>query len=641
MAKIFTQSPNLDNADVLDLYSKNPTFHSVLRKIAFTVATNKWEIYTNKNKDGEPVKNNPALSLLNKMNRFTPGIQGKMLVSLLYNATGECYIWKMRSGNKPIALYPFPSTWVIEDGDNIIVTLEDISIENSMTLVYPRSDFIILKDPDPAHPFGRGSGFGYSLADEIDAQDKAGAFLRNFFYNDATPPFVVMMDGADETIIKRVETAWLNKLQGYKKSHLPYFMGDKADIVKLGSEFKSMQMDATMRYSRDVIYQTFGIPPEVMGVIENSNRATIESAMAIFYDAVINPELTVWQEAFNLSLMPEFGSGYMSFVNQSPADKDYKLKVMQAFPNNFTQNEVRTMIGYEAVPGGDEFFVEEIPFDDTPEEKPEPAKAIKAVKKTLTDAEVNEILKAISPELLVKSTKDVYKGISLSVIADTLKELGVYREIPYQSEAQAYIQSKVASRIVGITDTTRDQIKRQLDEAIFNDETKDQIKQRIKSVFGEISEGRLNVITQTETHSTVNNSIATAYKQSGVVQYTEWMHHPEESEQPRQVHAEADGQRVIPGMPFILSSGASGDYPGGMGAPEEDINCHCTIGAVVDETNEELMELFRQADYRLARVKRVDAMVTKFSKPMKRSYKEGLKKQENAALAKVDDVIKE
>lgn len=613
----------------------------MLRKIAFAVATNKWEIYPNDSKDGEPVKNHPALLLWNKMNRFTPGIQGRMLVSLMYNSTGECYVWKMKNGNKPIALYPFPSTWVIEDGDQIIVTLEDLSIENSMTLVYPRSDFIILKDPDPAKPFGRGVGFGYSLADEVDAQDKASAFVRNFFYNDATPPFVVMMEGADDKILKRVEAAWYNKLQGYKKSHLPHFMGDKADIVKLGSDMKSMQLDATQRYSRDVIYQTFGVPPEIMGVIENSNRATIESAMAIFYDTVVNPELTVLQEALNLFLMPDFDNQYMAYVNQSPADKDYKLKVMQSFKENFTQNEVRTMIGYEPVAGGDEFYVETVEAPELADDTKALPPQTKAVKKALTDAEVNEILKAINPELLIKSTKDVYKGISLAVIGDTLKELGVYRDIPYQSEAVAYIQSKVAERIVGISDTTKEQIKRQLDEAILNDESKEQIKQRIKNVFGEISEGRLNVITQTETHSTVNNSINTAYQKSGVVQYVEWLHHPEESEKPRLDHASMDGTRVMPGMPFVLPSGASGSYPGGTGDPAEDINCHCTIGAIQNENDEELMELFRQADYRMARVKKVDAMVNKYSKPMKKSYKEGFKKQENAALAKVDDVIKE
>ena len=44
-------------------------------------------------------------------------------------------------------------------------------------------------------------------------------------------------------------------------------------------------------FERDAIIQTFNVPPELVGVIENSNRATIEAALTIMAIQVIVPRL--------------------------------------------------------------------------------------------------------------------------------------------------------------------------------------------------------------------------------------------------------------------------------------------------------------------------------------------------------------
>ena len=51
------------------------------------------------------------------------------------------------------------------------------------------------------------------------------------------------------------------------------------------------------KFLRDTIYQTYGIPPEVLGIIENSNRATADAAMYIYGILVLTPRLNKMRES--------------------------------------------------------------------------------------------------------------------------------------------------------------------------------------------------------------------------------------------------------------------------------------------------------------------------------------------------------
>jgi hypothetical protein len=116
-----------------------------------------------------------------------------------------------------------------------------------------------------------------------------------------------------------------------------------------------MQFTQLRQYERDTIIQVFGLPPEIVGILQNSNRATIEAADMFFSKYTLTPLLTQMRESFQKQLVPMFddtGQVEIDFVSPIADDKDYQLAVMSAHPYAFLIDEVRAKAGEEPLPDG-------------------------------------------------------------------------------------------------------------------------------------------------------------------------------------------------------------------------------------------------------------------------------------------------
>jgi hypothetical protein len=118
-----------------------------------------------------------------------------------------------------------------------------------------------------------------------------------------------------------------------------------------------------------------------------------------------------------------------------------------------------------------------------------------------------------------------------------------------------------------------------------------------------------------------------AYKDSGLVKYKRWIHNPQLSEEPRDEHAALDGLVVGLHEDFVYM-GMSAPYPGGFGVAEQDINCHCTEAAVIDE---EALEEYEARDYAPLWTKRRNQAVA-FEPKMRQAYAKGFKEQKEKTL---------
>lgn len=652
--KKFTLSPPLDNEAVLKLYATNPTFRAAVSKIAFSVASNEWKVYKQKGKTDTEIENHPFLDKIQNINSYLKGIEGLKTIQALYDLIGECYIIKLRSSifnakgqmlregekGKVLSYLPVPGTWVQEIDGLIWVTFEDFTIDGKPILKVKPEDCILYKDVDPANPYGRGVGLGLALADEIDAQDKASAYKRKFFYNDATPPFIISADGATEDEVKQLESRWMQKLRGWTKAYTPYFMSNTPTVQQVSTSIKDMDFAQLDERSSQVIRQTYGIPPELFGDISNSNRATIESALTIYYMICVNPRLIAMRDCVIKEMMFDEGytDVYCDFVDMTPADKDYRLKVMQSFREHFTRNEKRELIDFEPVPDGDGLMADDIEIIETIplNDEPAPQKTITKSVSKISDNEIDEILKALNIETLRKGTQDTYRGVLIAIVSDTLEEMGVLDKTPYMISVDKFLSTRYEKVLTQINDTTKDKLRREIRDAIINEENLEEITVRVKNVFGDsISGARAEVIALTESHSTVNYGIYGAYVDSKVVDEVEWLHHPEESETPRESHAAMDGKRVNlkAGQMFELDANTSTLYPGGSGYPAHDINCHCTLAAVSVDISDLVQE-----SYRLSRVKQVDLKVQRYAKSFKRAYKSAFSKQEDQVISKIKEL---
>ena len=118
---------------------------------------------------------------------------------------------------------------------------------------------------------------------------------RQLFFNRAQPDFLVYPKGEQAEMqlpeVKRFEQDWLNRLQGYWKSWKPYFLSREVGVYEFAKDMQALQLVPIRNQERDIIIQVFGLPPEKLGILNNSNRSTIDASDLIFAKDVLVPRL--------------------------------------------------------------------------------------------------------------------------------------------------------------------------------------------------------------------------------------------------------------------------------------------------------------------------------------------------------------
>lgn len=357
--------------EILEAYNELPWLRAVVNKVSRSVASTGWHLYvvTDKGKaikaanvqyaDFEARKrylkqqgtikeitDHPLLDLLNYGNRVMTGFTVRQLVQIYLDLTGEAFLLKERDkAGIPVALLPIPPDWVIsiptEDRPYYRVSHRGFNEE------IPERDVLYISEPNPVDPYGRGSGMARSLADELETDEYAAKHTKAWFYNRARPDVIISAEGLTPEDTRRLEQDWLNKNQGFWRVYKPYFLSKKVDVQTLNQTFENMQLVELRKYERDTIIHVYGVPPEILGIIESSNRSTIEASDYLFSRWVVQPRLELLRSYMQERLVPEFDDRLiLEYDNPVPEDKEYALRVAQAAPWSLTVNEWRELGGH-------------------------------------------------------------------------------------------------------------------------------------------------------------------------------------------------------------------------------------------------------------------------------------------------------
>jgi hypothetical protein len=105
-------------------------------------------------------------------------------------------------------------------------------------------------------------------------------------------------------------------------------------------------MQDLRKNTRDICLQVWGVPPEILGIIENSNRSTIDAADYLFSKWVIVPRLEAWRLDYQRMLVPEYDARLI-LDYESPVQQDtaFRLQAMTAMPWAFEADEIRECAG--------------------------------------------------------------------------------------------------------------------------------------------------------------------------------------------------------------------------------------------------------------------------------------------------------
>jgi len=333
----------------LDLYNENPRL-AVVHKISQDNGATPFKIKGKTAKGEYYITNHPLENEINK--HSVP--QFFSLWTAYRLMQGTAYIAFDLQGGIPVNLKVFSKAQLsksAKDGDSYSFRL------GSETVTYPKKQVIVDLDLDLNNPYTNGRGKAEAVKDEIETDELVQQYIKNFYYSSARPDIYVTAEpgeSMDEDDIKRLEASWLNKFQGVENAHKPVFLSWAAKIFSVPTNHRDMELLDTRKFYRDTTIQHFGVPPEIMGIVENSNKATVIAAEHIYAKQVRMPILHLQELLINTYLLPLYPNSErmtFEFDNIVPDDVELTLSVLKEAreASSITVNEWRTRMGFPLI----------------------------------------------------------------------------------------------------------------------------------------------------------------------------------------------------------------------------------------------------------------------------------------------------
>ena len=357
----WARPPSMNTAEWLSMFSKSPRL-AVVDRIASDLASVGGRLLR-VNEDGSEteVTQHPFLDFMAQPNPLYEMTSSAIwrLHEIYLMLVGEGFFLIERDAiGRPVEFWNVPPHWVkmtpyLGNPNYQIVSPGGLSMD------IPVDDMFVMKQLNPLDPFMRGLGIAESIADEVEIDEYAAKFQKRFFYNDATPPTVFIMPDATPEQRDAFMAGWNKRHKGVENSHKAAALTGNVSVHELGKgEGKNLGFIESRVAMRDAVLEHFGVPREIMGITENSNRATADAAQYIYAKNVLMPRLRNREEAINKQLLPLFSLGehyVWRFDSIIPYDKDFdKAKALDGWQSGLLmKNEARELLDLASVEGGD------------------------------------------------------------------------------------------------------------------------------------------------------------------------------------------------------------------------------------------------------------------------------------------------
>lgn len=568
--------PKRGTRDMLAAYSASPVLQAVARKIAFGVASIDWHALATLDGRQERVSGHIMANVLNRGVPGLDGLQCRLAMELHLLLVGETFAVLDRNAlGAPVRRWPVPPHWVRETplpGRPWFV----VQPEGAGSIRYPADDVLWLKEVDPMRPYERGSGIGMSLDDELSADEQAAKHVASSLANRARPDIIV--SGTQDApfsgeAVDRLTEVWPQKFGGAGRAGLPLFSRGPVEVQTLTPTFAELQLTNLRAYERDIIVSVFGVPPELVGILANSNRATIESAEFLFTKHVLRPRLESQRAAYDDQLAPQYGDGLATDFDD-PVDEDAEARRAYMTANRwaFSVDEHRDAAGHQPLPdGAGERFP--MAFSDIFASHAPVAQPV-ARGKGLRTKSPEDAFRDVPEGWFAGTLEAAYRETVKDFAAQALADIGV--EIAFDvfdPRVADWLSTMAAERSRLIVGTTREALKVTLAEGVAAGENSTKLRQRIQATVTDAGAVRANTIARTEIVQASNYATTEAHREAGIEQ-REWL--ATQDDRVRDEHMALDGRTVGIDEAFEID-GSRGMYPGGFGVAALDINCRCAV----------------------------------------------------------------
>ncbi len=354
----------------LECFRTHPRVQAAVNRIATDVGKTRWLLLEDDPSTGKPreVKDHPLLTLMAApWVRSAGGSWSTLLwMTAAYLELDGNAFWRMRW--KPGKPKTGPPTEVWPISPHLVASvpckgqpyylLSSACGEEALDRLGP-DEIIWFRKPNLLSPNGKGAGAVQALDDEVSQDNWAAKYNNMWFRNGARPDLLVSLAGdAKSSDQKRVQEQWNSRHGGIWNAFKVAFLTGDAKVHSLGTSHKDMEWAEGRKLLRDIIFQTLGIPPEILGVIENSNRATAEAALYIYALQCILPRVTSLCEDLNRLLVPMFSAAhgrpvYLGFESPVRETEEFRLERAERLfkAGAISRDECRDATGWDPMGG--------------------------------------------------------------------------------------------------------------------------------------------------------------------------------------------------------------------------------------------------------------------------------------------------
>lgn len=296
------ESPTRGARERIAAYADMPWVFALCDKVAYAFATVDWHVYVVRPKGSKKavldatlrdasgakrrrllkaaadrqelveVADHQLVGALNAGNSILTGLGVRKVTSLHFDLEGETFWMKERDDfGVPVAFWPLPPNWVLSTPTPQHPYYR-VSFRGWQGRI-PDAEIAWLPNPNPSNPYGRGTGVVRALADELETDEYAAKSVRQTFFNQARPDFIVYPDQDDviwnDAQRERLAMDWQQQHEGFWRVAKPRFATQKLGVHEFSqTDHRKLEMTKLREFERDLVRQTFGVPPEIMGIVE-------------------------------------------------------------------------------------------------------------------------------------------------------------------------------------------------------------------------------------------------------------------------------------------------------------------------------------------------------------------------------------
>jgi len=210
-------------------------------------------------------------------------------------------------GTPPASIWALPGTRfrpVIDRTDGETILGWELRTQRGSTLYKPH-ELIWFRDFNPDSPL---EVFGRVNAAELPAEsDHAAAQFNKAFFEEGADPGGVLTSQSPTPLNKEqqmmIREQFEDRHRGARKAHRVAVLGGGMTWTPNPRSQRDMEFSQLRSMSRDEILAVLGVPKILVGIVEDYNRATAESAKATFFENTLIPVMKRWEAAITADLL--------------------------------------------------------------------------------------------------------------------------------------------------------------------------------------------------------------------------------------------------------------------------------------------------------------------------------------------------